>query len=167
MKRPALLMRFPALRGAFRSHPIVDKTTAAEYPALAEDIATADEIVGPAYTGSDLAALREQNRYRRQQVVIILGTALLSGLGGLQAVFPAERWPGILLSLLGLALIYVGRTAGELATFDTFLNERIKAERLRAAYFRYLSRTGRYKAADRNIQLRRAVVAIKQGEEPT
>jgi hypothetical protein len=139
----------------------------ADYPDLAEDIAVAEEVVRAAFVESDLAALREQNRYRRQQVTIILGTALLSGLGGLQAVFPAERWPGIILSLLGIVLAFVGRTAGELGTLESFLDHRVRAERLRAAYFRYLSRTGRYKKGDRKIQLRRAVVAIKQGQEPT
>ena len=90
----------------------------ADYPDLAGDIAVAEEVVRAAFVESDLAALREQNRYRRQQVTIILGTALLSGLGGLQAVFPAERWPGIILSLLGIVLAFVGRTAGELGTLE-------------------------------------------------
>lgn len=165
MRRPALLVRFPTLR-PIRSYPVIDRKAATDYPELAEDIAVAEEVVGPAFAESDRAALREQNRYRRQQVVIILGTALLSGLGGLQAVFPEQRWPGILLVLLGLVLTFVGRAAGELGTFDGFLNERVKAERLRSAYFRYLSRTGRYRKADRASQLRRAVVAIKKGEEP-
>jgi hypothetical protein len=133
---------------------------------LVEDIALADDLVSAAFEEADRAALVHQNRYRRQQVVIILGTALLSGLGGLQAVLPDQRWPGVVLIVLGLVLTFVGRTAGELGTFERFLDERIKAERLRSAYFRYLSRTGRYKKADRASQLRRAVVAIKKGEEP-
>jgi hypothetical protein len=154
------------LRRSFSSHPVIVPKASSDYPELAEDIAVANEVIGPAFAESDRAALREQNRYRRHQVVIILGTALLSGLGGLQAVFPEQRWPGILLVLLGLVLTFVGRAAGELGTFDTFFNERVKAERLRSAYFRYLSRTGRYRKADRTSQLRRAVVAIKKGEEP-
>ena len=166
MKRPALFVRFPRLRVSATSPPIVDPAIVASCPALQEDIAVADDVVGPAFVASDRKALVQQNRYRRQQVVIILGTALLSGLGGLQAVFPDQRWPGILLIVLGLVLTFVGRAAGELATFDAFLDERIRAERLRSAYFRYLSRTGRYRRSDRAVQLRRAVVAIKKGEEP-
>jgi len=166
MRRPALLARFPTLRSSATSHPIVDPQTAADFPELAEDVVTADGVVATAFAESDRAALVHQNRYRRQQTVIILGTALLSGLGGLQAVLPDQRWPGILLIVLGLLLTFVGRAAGELDTFNAFLDERIKAERLRSAYFRYLSRTGRYGTADRSTQLRRAVVAIKKGEEP-
>jgi hypothetical protein len=166
VKRPALLVRFPSLRQRVTSHPILARDAAADYPELAEDIEEANRLVAAAFEEADRAALVHQNRYRRQQVVIILGTALLSGLGGLQAVLPDERWPGAVLIVLGLALTFVGRTAGELGTFETFLDERVKAERLRSAYFRYLSRTGLYKRADRTSQLRRAVVAIKKGEEP-
>ena len=88
------------------------------------------------------------------------------GLGGLQAVMPDQRWPGIVLVVLGLVLTAVGRTAGELGTFERFLDERVKAERLRAMHFRYLSRTGRYAGPDRAILLERAVLAVKDGEEP-
>jgi len=166
MRRPALFVRFPTLRQSIQSNPIMDPEAAADYRQLADDISAADEIVASAFADSDREALLSQNRYRRQQVVIILGTALLSGLGGLQAVLPDQRWPGILLIVLGLTLTFFGRAAGELDTLDTFLDERVKAERLRSAYFRYLSRTGRYQSADRTTQLRRAVVAIKKGEEP-
>ena len=34
-------------------------------------------------------------------------------------------------------------------------------------YFRYLSRTGRYRGDDRVTVLRRAVLAVERGEEPT
>jgi len=166
MRRPALFVRFPTLRQPIKSNPIMNPEISADYPELADDIAVADEVVASAFADSDREALLNQNGYRRQQVAIILGTALLSGLGGLQAVLADQRWPGILLIVLGLTLTFVGRVAGELDTFDTFLRERVKAERLRSAYFRYLSRTGRYKNADRTAQLRRAVVAIKKGEEP-
>jgi hypothetical protein len=125
-----------------------------------------ERVVGPAFAESDRAALVEQNRYRRQQVVLAMGGVLLTGLGGLQAVLHDERWPGLLLVVLGLALAAVGRTAGELGTFERFLDERVKAERLRAMHFRYLSRTGRYATPDRTVVLERAVLAVKNGEEP-
>lgn len=167
MRRPALLARFPSLRPPrARKRSVLDPAVAADYPQLAADIELADEIVGPEFANSDHAALVHQNRYRRQQVLIILGTAVLTGLGGLQAVFQEERWPGILLAVLGLLLTFVGRAAGELRALDAFLDERIKAERLKSAYFRFLSRTGRYAHDDRVSRLRRAVVAVKRGEEP-
>lgn len=167
MKRPALLVRFPSIWKKSVSYPVIPPEEAKNYPALAEDIAYVNEVVAARFAESDRAALAYQNRFRRQQVIILLGTAVLSGLGGLQAVFPDQRWPGILLVLLGLVLTFVGRAAGELGTLEAFLNERVKAERLRSAQFRFLSRTGRYRGADRQLVLRRAVVAIKAGEEPS
>jgi hypothetical protein len=68
--------------------------------------------------------------------------------------------------VLGVGLTAVSRTAGELKTLDCFLGERVKAERLRSMYFRYLSRTGRYRGDDRESVLRRAVLAVQRGEEP-
>ena len=47
------------------------------------------------------------------------------------------------------------------------MNERVKAERLRALHFLFLSRTGKYADADREAELQRAVVAIRFGKEPT
>ncbi|MEO8828912.1 DUF4231 domain-containing protein [Lapillicoccus sp.] len=164
--RVALFKRFPTLARAGHSEPIAGADVKHQFPALADDIEFANEAVGPAFNESDLAAQRLQNQYRRQQVTIILGTALVSGLGGIQAVFPQQRWPGVLLILLGLVLSTVGRAEGELRAYENFLNERMRAERLRSAYFRYLSRTGPYVDDDRKRRLRRAVVAIQRGNEP-
>ena len=166
VKRPALLRRFPTVRGrAVASSPILAGRERERYPALAEDLTYADETVGSAFAESDRNALLAQNRYRRQQVTVILGSVLLSALGGLQAALPDARWPGLALALVGFALVAVGRAAGELNTFNTFLRERLQAERLRSAYFRFLSRTGRYSFEDRRTALRRVVVAVKKGEE--
>jgi len=167
VKRPPLLARFPSLRSRAVSHPVVPDDAAQRYPALADDLAVVRAVVAGPFAESDRAALVHQNRYRRQQVLIVLGSAALTGLGGLQAVLPDQRWPGVLLAVLGLAVAALGRGADELGTFEAFLTERVKAERLRAAHFRYLSRTGRYAGADREAVLRRSVRAVKAGEEPT
>ena len=166
LKRPALLRRFPTPRASTTSYPVLPDDAAQRYPALADDIAVLNRVVGPEFTSFDEAALQHQKRYRAQQIGVILGAVVLSGLGGLQAALPDQRWPGIALAVLGAAMAFLGHTAGELKTFDRFLDERVKAERLRAMYFRYLSRTGRYAGEDHEVVLRRAVVAVKAGEEP-
>lgn len=169
-RRPALLRRFPTLRAPAGSGPILQPEQTNAYPELATDIAVADREIGATFEESDRTALVAQNRYRRQQVLILLGSVVLSGLGGVQAVFSDQRWPGIVVGILGLVLATAGQLAGELKTLDAFLEERIKAERLRAAYFRFLSRRGRYDApddAERVRRLRLAVIAIKKGEEPS
>jgi Protein of unknown function (DUF4231) len=167
MRRPALLVRFPSLRTPRTSSPVVAPGTTADHPELADDITTVDRVVGPAFQEADLAALRHQNRYRRQQVVIIFGSALLTGFGGLQAVFPEQRWPGLVLGLLGALLAVLSTAVNELNALERFMSERVKAERLRSAYFRFLSRTGRYAGADRESVLRRVVNSIRSGEEPS
>ncbi|MEJ2885145.1 DUF4231 domain-containing protein [Actinomycetospora aeridis] len=166
MTRPALFQRFPSLRAPTESYPVLPDDAAARFPALGDEIATLERIVGPEFARSDLEALRQQHRYRALQIGLILGATALAALGGLQAALADQRWPGIALTLLGLVLATVGQMAGELQTFQRFLEERIKAERFRAMYFRYLSRTGRYAGQDHEIVLRRAVLAVKAGEEP-
>ena len=54
----------------------------------------------------------------------------------------------------------------ELSALENFMTERVKAERLRSACFRFLSATGSYAGADRVSVLRRAVLSIRAGEEP-
>jgi hypothetical protein len=91
---------------------------------------------------------------------------VLTGLGGLQAVYPDTTWPGLLLGLLGAVLAVLSNAVNELNALERFMTERVKAERLRSTYFRYLSRTGRYAGDDRVSVLRRAVLSIRAGEEP-
>jgi hypothetical protein len=168
MTRPALLARFPSWWHHPRSTPVLPADTAERYPALAEDVRTLDAVAGPAFAEADRDALADQNRHRRQQVAILLGSALLSGLGGVQAVWPDRSWPGLVLFLLGAAVTALSGLAGELRTLDRFLDARLRAERLRATHFRYLARVGPYAhAADPVLVLRRAVLAVRRGEEPS
>jgi SMODS and SLOG-associating 2TM effector domain 3 len=161
-----LLARFPRLRAPAVSRPVIPESRRPAYPELAADFAVLDRVVASAFTEADLAALRDQNRYRRQQVLILFGSALVTGLGGLQAVFPSQRWPGLLLASLGVVLAGSTHFAREEAAQADYLSARVKAERFRALHFRYLSATGPYAGPDRETALRHAVVAIKAGKEP-
>lgn len=163
---PSLFARFPSLRAPSSAGPVIPAALRAEYPTLADDFAMLDRLVAPAFRKSDTAALRHQNCYRRQQVTILLGSVVASGLGGLQAVFAEQRWPGLLLAVLGITLAMSSRATSELNAQTDYLTERVKAERLRALHFRFLSRTGPFEKADRAASLRRAVVAIESGREP-
>ena len=164
--RPQMLIRFPKLRAPAVSWPVIPDDKRASFTSLASDFQVLDREARPAFVEADLAALRRQNRYRRQQVIILLGSTALSGLGGLQALFTDQRWPGLLLAALGVLLAATGRASRELDDLKSYLNERVKAERLRALHFLFLSRTGKYADADREANLRRAVVAIRFGKEP-
>jgi hypothetical protein len=161
-----LLARFPTFRAPTASASVIPVDQRGDYPALAEDFAVIDRDLAPSFAECDLAARRHQNRYRRQQVIIVLGSTLVSALGGTQAALAQQRWPGVLLTLLGAALAITTRLTDEQSAQTGYLAERVKAERLRALHFRYLSRTGRYAGPDRETALRRAVLAVKAGREP-
>lgn len=161
-----LLARFPKLRTPAASRPVVPVDKRAGYPAFAADFEVLDQVVAPAFERFDVQALCDQNRYRRQQVFVLLGSAILTGLGGLQAVVPGQRWPGLLLAALGVLLATSSRWAGERSSLSTYLDARVKAERLRAVHFEFLSRTGRYAGDSRVPALRRAVIAVEAGKEP-
>jgi hypothetical protein len=166
VKVAALLARFPKLRAPAISTPVIPPGRRAPYPDLAADFAVLDREVAPAFADFDKKALRDQNRYRRQQVLVVLGSALVTGLGGVQAVFPGQRWPGVLLALLGIALAGSTQVAKEQASQSDYLDARVRAERLRGLNFQYLSRLGPYAAPDRDLVLRHAVLAIRAGKEP-
>lgn len=166
MKPPPLLARFPKLRAPKDSWPVIPAENRSAYPALADDFAFLDQEITPAFERHDKAALRDQNRYRRQQVLIFTGSALLTGLGGLQAVFPGQRWPGIVLALLGIVLATSTRMASEQRMQADYMDARVRTERLRGLHFQYLARAGKFDGADREVDLRKAVLAISAGREP-
>ena len=167
--RPQMLIRFPKLRPPppSSSWAVIAEDKRASYPSLMPDFETLDHVVAPAFAEADLAALRCQHRYRRQQVTLLLGSAAVSGLGGLQALLLDQRWPGALLSALGILLAATSRASRELDVLTEYLGQRVKAEQLRALHFRYLSRTGKYSGPDRETQLQRAVVDLRFGKEPS
>lgn len=160
----ALLARFPLPRRA-ESPPVIPEEARAAYPALADDLDVLAREVTPSFRDYDLDAIRNQQRYRRQQVFILLGSVLGTGLGGLQAGLSDQRWPGVVLGLLGVLLATSSRWSGERASLAGYLAARVRAERLRALHFQYLSRTDRYAGPDRDLQLRRAVLAVRGGKE--
>lgn len=165
--RFVLVRRFPTWHSPGYSSPVIPPDKRGPYGLLADDFAILDAEVGRYFTDFDIEALQAQNRYRRQQVTVLIGSALVTGLGGLQAVFPGERWPGLALAVLGVAIGGFSQAFKDLDMKTDYLDARVKAERLRALHFLFLSRTGPYAGDDRVTALRRAVLAIRRGDEPT
>ncbi len=161
----ALFTRFPRLRARAQSWPVIPPGVDDEFPTLQEDLAVLHEDVTPAYSTYDAEALKEQNSHRLQQVVLLVGSALTSGLGGIQAMVSDQRWPGILLGGLGFVLGVFGIWVKRHGALDRYLHARLRAERLRALHFRYLARSGSYSGDSRRDALREAVSAIGEGRE--
>jgi hypothetical protein len=162
----ALFARFPSLRAPAQPDVLVPPDVRAEHAALADDFALLDGALVPAFDDLDVRALHEQHRYRRQKVVILIGSALTTGLGGLQAVYPDERWPGILLALIGVVTATAAHLTHEGKSLDGYLDARVKAERLRGIYFRFLSATGPYVGPGRGTRLEQDVAAVLLGKDP-
>ncbi|GAA2581929.1 hypothetical protein GCM10010435_69360 [Winogradskya consettensis] len=162
----SLLARFPKLRTPAEPYPVIPPDARERYPELADDLTELAAVVEPVFSAYDRQALKEQNAYRRQQVLVLLGSALVTTLGGIQALVPGQRWPGLVLALAGVLLATSSQWARERASIDEYLQARVRAERLRALHFRYLARVGPYAGPDRLVALRRAVIAVKAGKEP-
>lgn len=167
--RPALLRRVPSLRTAAHSTPVLPRDAAQRHPSLAQDIAVVQEHLAPAFAELDATALQYQNRYRRQRLLVALGAALVTGLGGLEAAFSDHWWPGVVLGLVSATVVTGSRIDKERTVQEDYLTARVKAERLRALHFHYLSAREPFDGTDaeRVRALRRAVSAVRHGREPS
>jgi Protein of unknown function (DUF4231) len=160
MARPAAFKRFPALRLRPQQAVIVPPELRARCPALEEDFAVLDRELLPRFQELDRTALQAQNQFRLEQVVLILGGVVAVVLGALQGALREAAWPGVVEALVGGLLAVVGVRTRELHAQRRYLTSRVKAERLRGEYFRFLGRVGEYAGADRNRRLAWQVASI-------
>jgi hypothetical protein len=163
--RYALFKRFP-LPARHESDPIVDPQVRARYSELDADFRQLDDVVAEPFEENDLQALRSQNAYRAEQVLVILGSALVSVLGAAEAAFAGQRWWGVAVAVAGVLVAGGSQYSKERDSLNKFLGARMRAERLRGEYFWFLARIRPYDGDDRVPALRRAVARIRRGQEP-
>jgi uncharacterized protein DUF4231 len=162
-----LFRRLPRLVWSPQNEDIVPSDVQAQHPALAEDFKTLEDELLPHFRELNADALRYQNEFRLDQVMLILGGALAAVLGVLHASLPrtAAAWAGIVEAVLAAALSAVAlraRTAGAQQRYFTW---RLKAEKMRAEYFLFLGGVGLYAdEKERLSHLIRRVAEIKSGE---
>lgn len=164
-----MLRRFPALRWKPKPDwPLVPEQNQADYPELEGDFKVLKQELEPAFRRLDREALRLQNSYRLQNVVLILGGAVVTGLGAVQSVLGGGAAPVAVAQacisglLAGLSVYVIGKRSR-----DAFLTTRLKAERLRAEYFLFLGRTGDYALVpDRRAALAGRVREVTETEGP-
>jgi Protein of unknown function (DUF4231) len=165
--QPAFLTQRPRLvwRPGER-RPLVSVQQRSSAPALAGDFAALDDILMPVFHRLDEDALRAQNSYRLGQVLIILGGSLATALGSVQAALGGGVTAlGLAGALVSGALAAVVAYVRQSDVQKQYLTARLKAERLRGEYFRYLARLAPYGAGDQSATLRAQVDAIEY-EEP-
>jgi uncharacterized protein DUF4231 len=162
----ALFKRRPRLRLTPGKPELFPGGSGDSYPALKADLDAIGELVAPAFAGYDLAAQREQNIYWRQEVLVIVIGALTSAFGAVQAALGDQVWPGVVVTLLGGLSAAVVAMATQRGAQRAYLDNRTKAERLRAAAFAYLAELPPYTGAERRDNLVGTVTAVAQGQEP-
>jgi hypothetical protein len=149
LKSPALFRRVPIPRAATSYALLPEKIEETdEYKPLASDIKVLRAEVFDEFQKLDMAALRRQNGFRVGQFLMIIGGLIATLLGALQAALPDSHWPGIAEAglVLGLALLFLAN--GQLNLKQDYLDQRLKAERLRAECFFFLARVGGYSTLD-------------------
>ena len=137
-----------------------------KYPDFKGDFDVLEQQLMPYFRELDNEALRAQNQFRRQQIVLILGGVIASALGAVQAAFIGEKWPGIAEAVLTALLTMVAFFARELNAQKKYFSNRLKAETLRGEYFLFLGRVGSYANDDNRVSnLIRRVADIEAEEK--
>jgi hypothetical protein len=164
----ALFKRLPSLRWSpTRDQPIVPAEAQTQSPAFSDDFKTLEDELMPHFRELDAEALRVQNQFRLNQVMLIFGGALATILGALHASLEAglALWAGIIESVLAAVLSAVALRLQGTHAQERYLNDRLKAERLRTEYFLFLGRVGAYADEQERLPcLIRRVADIKSGE---
>lgn len=163
--RPTFLARLPRLRWRpGEREPLVRPDVRTAAPELEPDFEILDAELVPTFHELDEGALRAQNDFRLGQVLVILGGALATALGAVQAalgggVTEIGVAEAIVAGILAAVVAYVrGRQAQR-----AYFTGRLKAERLRGEYFFFLGRVAPYAVedgAERRRILRRRVAEI-------
>ena len=161
----ALFKRLPRLRWKSpRAQEIIPVEAQNDCPELATDFKTlADELM-PHFRELDANALRLQNEFRLEQVLLIFGGTMATILGALHASLGAV-WTGITESVLAAVLSAVAMRAQTTRVQQRYFTDRLKAEKLRAEYFLFLARVETYADEQERLpQLIRRVAEIRTGE---
>lgn len=168
--KPALLASLPRLRRrSYGRDPLVRPEVRDTASALAPDIEILERELLPDFYDLDEAALRAENTFHLGQLLVIIGGAVATSLGAVQAALGGGVTAiGITEALVAGALAgAVTYVRGRDAQRDYFTS-RLKAERLRGEYFLFLGRVRPYDTdddGDRLARLRRQVGAITS-EDP-
>jgi hypothetical protein len=138
-----------------------------DYPDLVPDFKLLEERLLPHFRQLNGDALRYQNEFRLEQVILIFGGALATILGVLHASLPDTWavWMGIFETALAAVLTGVALRARTTGAQQRYFTWRLKAEKLRAEYFLFLGRIGHYADdGERLPNLIRSVAEIESGE---
>ena len=168
IRKPALTRYLPQLWGTPEQYPIMRVSDQERFPELKGDFELLRVELDEPFGAFDRDALAAQNRFRLLNLVLIVGGAMATALGAVQAAAHGGMfWVGIAGAALAglLAPLAVAARSGK--AHRAYFTNRLKAERLRSEYFVFLVRAGEYHALDerRRVEvLRERVAAIEDAE---
>lgn len=180
MARPTLFRRLPSFVARIppdAQRHIMPPAEQAQYPQFEADFKLLDEHLIPVFLELDADALRAQNGFRMEQLILIGGGLLATVLGALHMAFglgeTADAGTGApvtgLWAWLGAGVsavvAMVTARARDLRNQDVYRTNRLKAELLRGEYFLFLGRVGAYGQRRRVGNLVRRVAEIQAGSE--
>ena len=136
-----------------------------DYPDFAADFAILKDDLMPAYRELSNKAARGQNQFHLEQLVLIIGGALVTILGAIQvtllAVFHASTWPGVVEAMLAIILASVAQYTRVSNAQERYFVSRRQAEVLKGEYFLFLGRFPPYDDAQRQQHLRDRVDEVR------
>jgi uncharacterized protein DUF4231 len=166
LRRVTLFKRLPMLRWRPRENEqIVQPETQNQFPDLKSDFDILEHELMPSFRNLDNEALRGQNLFRLQQVILIAGGVITTTLGAVQAALTKEVWPGIAEAVVAGFLTSVSYIARQFNEQKNYFSNRLKAETLRGEYFLFLGRMGNYANDDDRVQSLIRRVADIESEE--
>ena len=146
-----MLWRLP-FGGTDTSRAPVPSDERPDFPALQERFEDLDDTLVPAFSAHDGSALDAQQSYRRFQLVLVVGAALASFFGAVQATLGDDgRWAAIVVVVVGALTSFASSQLRREHLPARYLVERAKAEELRALYFEYLSGVGDARALEARV----------------
>jgi len=166
LRRITLFKRLPMLRWRPRENEqIVQPETQNQFPDLKSDFDILEHELMPSFRNLDNEALRGQNLFRLQQVILIAGGVITTTLGAVQAAHAKEVWPGVAEAVVAGFLTSVSYIARQFNEQKNYFSNRLKAETLRGEYFLFLGRMGNYANDDDRVQSLIRRVADIESEE--
>jgi hypothetical protein len=110
-----------------------------KYPALAPQLDSLDARLIEQFVEHDQEALRAQASYRRYRLAAILGAAVTTVFGAVQAAGGDAVWPGAVIAGAAALTAMFSNLQRQSRPLARYITERAKAEELRSLYFRHLS----------------------------
>lgn len=172
MKRPALVERFPKpfwwRPDRDEPWPVVPADADDNYPELIPDFKIWRDTLEQPFRRLDHEAQLLQNQFWRQQVTLIIGGLLATGLGAYQAAAGGGN-KGVAAAQAVIAGLLTGLTALVRARHaqQGYLTARLKAERIKSEFFLFMGRVGAYAEDGREARLRQQVEDIADAEGVT